>query len=43
MTTIFQIVVGTACTVFIWKTYKKWREDRWAKRVLRPGAGLDRI
>jgi hypothetical protein len=37
---VFQILVSIACVVFLWQVFKQWRENRWVRKVLEPGAGL---
>jgi len=47
MTTIFKILVGTACAIFIWKSFQAWRRQRetarLTKEVMTPYGGMDRL
>jgi len=40
---MLHVLIGTVCVIFIWKSFQKWRQDRWVKRTLEVGAGLDQI
>lgn len=37
---MLHFLIGTACAIFIWKTYQQWRIERFAQKTLAPYGGL---